>query len=310
VPEDLPPRQPQSRSWLERGRHVQVGDLRIFTVDVPAARDVGREPLVVLHGFPTSSFDFHLVVDDLARLRRVLLIDMPGFGFSSKPDVPYHVESTADVLQEVLAQLLDLGDSADEARVPSLALLTHDMGDTVGGELLARQAEGRWNVEITRRVVTNGSIYIDMAHLTDGQLLLLSLPDERLARSIDVSGATMKEALRATFSQASVVDDEELDAAWDMISHEAGDTLLPRLIRYIEDRRRNESRYTGAIVEHPSPLGIVWGSEDPIAVEAMASRLHAERPDSSLNVLVGVGHYPMLESPAAFAEAVVTTLDG
>ena len=61
-----------------------------------------------------------------------------------------------------------------------LALLTHDMGDTVGGELLARRAEGAWAVEVTRRVLTNGSIYIDQAHLTNGQQFLLGLPDEML----------------------------------------------------------------------------------------------------------------------------------
>ena len=49
-----------------------------------------------------------------------------------------------------------------------MALLTHDMGDTVGGELLARNLEGTLRFEITQRVLTNGSIYIDMAHLTDG----------------------------------------------------------------------------------------------------------------------------------------------
>ena len=54
------------------------------------------------------------------------------------------------------------------------------MGDTVGGELLARRAEGAWPVEVVHRVVTNGSIYIEQAHLTNGQQLLLELPDELL----------------------------------------------------------------------------------------------------------------------------------
>ena len=40
------------------------------------------------------------------------------------------------------------------------------MGDSVGGEVLARSLEGRLQFDITQRVLTNGSIYIDMAHLT------------------------------------------------------------------------------------------------------------------------------------------------
>ncbi len=97
-----------------------------------------------------------------------------------------------------------------DAGVSTLALLTHDLGDTVGGELLARHAEGRWPVEITRRVVTNGSIYIEMAHLSTGQELLLSLPDERLPDDAGIDGTTMGASLAATFSAGSPVDEDVL----------------------------------------------------------------------------------------------------
>ena len=78
--------------------------------------------------------------------------------------------------------------------VERLALLTHDMGDTVGGELLARRAEGAWPVEVTQRVVTNGSIYIEQAHLTNGQQLLLGLPDEVLPPGIPIDAASSRRA--------------------------------------------------------------------------------------------------------------------
>ena len=57
-----------------------------------------------------------------------------------------------------------------------------------------------------------------------------------------------------------------------------GYRLLPRLIRYIEDRRVDESRFTGAIENHPSPLGIIWGELDPVAVHPMALRLREACP--------------------------------
>ena len=71
-----------------------------------------------------------------------------------------------------------------EVGVDRLGLLTHDVGDTVGGELLARNLEGDWPVEITGRVLTNGSIYMRWARLSDGQRFLLDLPDRRLADRI------------------------------------------------------------------------------------------------------------------------------
>jgi pimeloyl-ACP methyl ester carboxylesterase len=99
-----------------------------------------------------------------------------------------------------------------------------------------------------------------------------------------------------------------LAAAWALISRHDGQLLLPRTIRYIEERRRNQDRYTGAIESHPSPLAIVWGADDPIAVVEMATRLHATRPDAPLDILHDVGHFPMVESPRRFAEAVLRGL--
>jgi pimeloyl-ACP methyl ester carboxylesterase len=267
---------------------------RFFTVDRPATLTETLEPLVVIHGFPTSSFDFHLVLDQLSEHRRVLLIDLLGYGLSDKPDLAYTIDVQADA---VAAWTSELG-------LGQLALLTHDIGDTVGGELLARQMEGRWPVTVTRRVVTNGSIYIEMAQLSAGQELLLSLPDERLGPDAPIDRASMTSSLSQTFSPAHHVAAPELDAMWALVAREDGHRNLPRLIRYIEERRRNERRFTGAIEDHPSPLAVVWGQDDPIAVAAMADRLVERRPDAVLTVLEEVGHFPMIEAPARFAAAL------
>jgi pimeloyl-ACP methyl ester carboxylesterase len=288
---------PEAR-WEERGRRRQLAGHEIFALEVPARAGQSLEPLLVLHGFPSSSFDFHLVLDSLAEHRRVLLLDLVGYGLSSKPDRAYTMDLQADV---VMAYTEELG-------IDRLALLTHDMGDTVGGELLARQLEGRWPVEVTARVVTNGSIYIQMAHLSTGQEILLSLPDQRLPEGAPMDRRAMEASLAATFSSQSSVPDEELAAMSAMIARRDGHLLLPRLIRYIEERRAHESRYTGAIESHPSALSIVWGADDPIAVVAMATRLHEARPDASLDILDGVGHFPMVEAPARFAQSVAAAL--
>jgi pimeloyl-ACP methyl ester carboxylesterase len=187
-------------------------------------------------------------------------------------------------------------------------LLTHDVGDTVGGELLARNLEGRWPVEITERVLTNGSIYMRWVRLSDGQRFLLDLPDQRLAAGSGLDRDTVVAGITATFSPGTVVADDELTAQWEMIAHLDGHLLLPRLIRYVEERRRHEARFTGAIERHPAPLTVVWGRDDPIAVPTMAEALAdvAAVADGRLHLLDGVGHYPMLEAPDRFLDALST----
>ncbi len=198
---------------------------------------------------------------------------MLGYGLSAKPDRPYTMALQADIAAAFVAAL----------GVDRLALLTHDMGDTVGGELLARRAEGAWPVEVTHRVVTNGSIYIEQAHLTNGQQLLLGLPDAAPARRLPIDAASITQSLRDTFSADTPLvpagwPEDPVPPAAAQVVHDDGHRVLPRLIRYIEERRANERRFTGAIESDPAPLHVVWGLDDPIAVPSMVDTLVAARP--------------------------------
>ena len=289
--------------WEAIGTHRELCGERVFTIDAPSIGPERHAPLLVLHGFPTSSFDYAAVLDGLRAGRRVLLFDMVGYGLSAKPDRSYAMALQADVASAYVAAL----------GIDRLALLTHDMGDTVGGELLARRAEGSWPVEVTRRVVTNGSIYIEQAHLTNGQQMLLGLPDEMLPPGIPIDAASITQSLRDTFSPATPLvppgwPEDPVPPAAAQVVHDDGHLVLPRLIRYIEERRANERRFTGAIETDPSPLHIVWGLDDPIAVPSMVDTLLAARPDATAVRLDGVGHYPMVEAPQRFLDAALAGL--
>ena len=72
--------------WRTRGRTTATAAGEVFVVDVPPHEDHGRDPLLVLHGFPTCSADWRHVVEGLAVDRRVVLFDFVGFGLSAKPD--------------------------------------------------------------------------------------------------------------------------------------------------------------------------------------------------------------------------------
>jgi pimeloyl-ACP methyl ester carboxylesterase len=176
----------------------------------------------------------------------------------------------------------------------------------VGGELLARQMEGSWAVEVTDRVLTNGTLFMDLVHLSPGQEFLEALPDERLAAGVLGRDAVVA-GLIGTFSPTHQVDDAEIASAWELISADAGERLLARHARYIDERRRNEHRFSPPVLRHPSSLTVVWGLDDPIAVPAMADRLAAACPDARVVRLGGVGHYPMVEAPDRFVAAIRAT---
>ena len=94
-----------SSGWEAVGTHRTLCGERIFTVDAPSIGPERHEPLLILHGFPTSSFDYAAVLDGLRAGRRVVLFDMLGYGLSAKPDRAYTMALQADVAAAFVAAL-------------------------------------------------------------------------------------------------------------------------------------------------------------------------------------------------------------
>jgi len=287
--------------WAARASRVTVGGESVAVVDLPAREGEQSRPLLVIHGYPTSSIDFQAVAGPLSAGRRVVLVDLPGYGLSAKPDRPYSLFGQADVVVAVAA----------DAGLDRVDLLTHDMGDSVGGELLARSLEGTLGFELRRRVVTNGSIYLGLAQLTDGQQALRRMPDERLPEGVGPDAAGLTDVLVELCAPARRTDEvrARMRAGAELVVRDGGNRLMARLIRYIDERARHETRWTGAIESHPSPLTLVWGRYDPIAVATMVDRLAERRPDAAVTWL-DAGHWPMIELPDEFTRAVLAGLDG
>jgi pimeloyl-ACP methyl ester carboxylesterase len=282
--------------WQARGEVVGVGGHDLFVVEQGPAEGPA---LVLLHGFPGSSFDWRLTMAALAARWRLITFDFLGFGLSAKPDRPYSLFEQADLTEQLLA-----------ARgVDRAALVAHDMGDTVAAELLARSNAGDGAVEWTACMLTNGSIFIDMARLTDGQQLLLALPDERRAESLGADG--MAAGLAVSFPPGRPPADE-MAAMVALILHDGGDRLLPRTIRYIEERRAHQPRFTAGLVDYPGPLVLAWGDLDPIAVPAMPDRLAELRAEAGRDVELvhwpDIGHWPSVEDPDLVAGLVADRL--
>jgi pimeloyl-ACP methyl ester carboxylesterase len=281
--------------WEALGSRIDVDGQAVWMCDLAPTGPGAGDPVLVLHGFPSSSFDWrHVVGPWRAAGRRVVLFDFLGFGLSDKPDRRYGIRLHADTTEAV----------ARAAGLERVVLVTHDMGDTVGGEVLARDVEGSLPFAVSTRVLSNGSIYLDMAHLTNGQQMLLGAEDAvfDMATLGVEPGPSFLRGLAETFAIAP--SESELDAQWELMARGQGYTLLTRTIRYLEDRMAEEARFTGAIETHPSPLAVVWGELDPVAVLPMTAKLLAARPDATLTTLDGVGHYPMIEDPDRFGTAV------
>ena len=149
---------------MASGHFVEVEGIDIWYRTF-GRHDSTRPWLVLFHGFPTSSWDWHRLIPLLRPHYRVLVFDFPGYGLSSKPPGrDYSVLRQLDVAEALLTFL----------HIPDFNLLAHDMGDTVTCELLYRLATGETSLRPVSVTMMNGGIYTELHQ---------PLPTQRMLRT-------------------------------------------------------------------------------------------------------------------------------
>ena len=257
----------------------------------------GGPCLLLIHGFPTASWDWHRVWDGLSeRFPTRVAADMIGFGFSAKPrSYPYAVADQAD-LQEALLERLGIG---------RVHVLAHDYGDTVAQELLARhqerRAQGRGGLELASVCFLNGGLFPEAHRPTRVQRLMAGPLGPLLVRAF--TRRAFGRALAAIFGPRTRPTEAELDDLWEIVTEDGGLYLAPQLLGYIEQRRRHRERWVGALLRTAVPLRLVVGPEDPVSGVSLIARYRELVPAADVVELPGIGHYPQLEAPSAVVTA-------
>lgn len=248
-------------------------------------------PVVLVHGFPTSSHDWSALLPALAARRRVLALDLLGFGLSEKPHPhAYSIDEQVDLLEAWLAQ----------ENVPRAHVLAHDMGDTVVQELLSRRLEKRPGLELASLVLLNGGILVERARpILVQRLLRRRILGPLVARLMN--RRAFDRSLRSIAGPGREPSDDELAALYTLATEGGGKRVYPSLIRYLDERSARRERWRGATLGHPWPMRLVWGDRDPISGWDMADEVARLRPTTSAVRLEGTGHYPQVEEPARVA---------
>jgi pimeloyl-ACP methyl ester carboxylesterase len=287
-------------SWLASGARVPVA---LGTGDGPDAhpcaifcRVAGAGPwLTLLHGFPTSSWDWAPLADDLRPHHRLLCFDFLGFGDSDKPrQHRYSIFEQADITAEIWRK----------HGVARTSVVAHDYGVTVAAELLARQAEGRLSTRIDTLVLLNAGIYVDLYRPLVIQTMLRQ-PLLGPALSHLITERTFARSFRAIFSPDHPITPAALHQHWLAIQRRHGARNYHALIRYIDERMRHRARWEGALERSDMPPHFIWGMLDPVSGAPIAARIRERFPPASLLELADVGHYPQLEVPAVVASAIL-----
>ena len=290
---------PELERWKSAGHWFDYLGFDVFH------RTEGAGPrLVLIHGYPFSSFDWHRIWPALTERFTVTAPDMLGMGFSDKPRrYEYSVHDHADMHEALLESL----------GVTECHILAHDIGDSVAQELLARrELDGTGAFEIRSITWLNGGLFSEA---------YVPRPIQRVA-STGPLGELFALGMRAPTRFTDAVLDRALDELFgpdtkpsprlseqfhQLMNFKDGRYVTHRVGRFVLDRRVHRNRWVRAMRATGVPMRFVDGPGDPNSGRHMADRYRELIPNPDVVLLGdGIAHWPQLEDPegvlAAFLE--------
>lgn len=275
---------PDLNAWRTAGEYITFKGHRIFTTVYGQGKDI-----LVLHGFPTASYDYAHLVPLLSDRFRFILFDFLGYGYSDKPRPHnYSLFEQADIAQAV----------ADHYGMTNGFLLTHDMGNSVALELLKR---GKPTIE--HFVMLNGSVLLKYYQpLLTQRLLLHPVIGPLITRFRLITKRSFAQQFSSIFAQPP--PEAEVNAFWSLIGYKDGMGIYDRLIQYLNERKIHEYSWLDALKTHTAPLTVIWGQRDPVSVPKIAEVVLEYRPDAAYIPLPDIGHYPQWETPEQIAAEI------
>jgi pimeloyl-ACP methyl ester carboxylesterase len=256
-------------------------DATVFSYKIHYIEAGRGAPVILLHGSGGEGARWMPTIKGLASEFRVIAPDQIGWGASDKPMTIYH----SGVFAEFLARFMK------EIGVPKAALVGQSMGAGV-----ALQMAVNYPQLVDRMVLVNGGGF-----RSANEAPRAGAPDWH-ARQISNAGtlAESREYLEKMYYNHSLITDQQVE-----------DNLILRLrsAYTAESVQIANARGLGGVTEEEvrgikTPTLLVWGANDKLSPPVNADKLNAAIAGSRKVLIDKAGHYPFIEHPDQFNQAV------
>lgn len=254
---------------------VEVDGLRLHYLEAGEG-----EPVLLLHGWPTSSYLWRNVMPEMAKTNRVIALDLPGFGQSDKPlNASYSFRFHSRVLDQFLTAL----------NINKLSLAVHDLGGPVGLY---------WAIHNRKRVqklaLLNTLVYPDMSWAVMLFVAICRLP---LAGRWISSPAGLKFSMRFGVENKVGLNGEPLAAYQAPFKEKAARKALLKTAYGLHPKGFKEIQYR--LPDFDCPVRVVYGTQDRILpdVAKTMTRVKRDLPQAEVTALDGCGHFLQEDKP-------------
>ncbi|EAQ41530.1 alpha/beta hydrolase [Polaribacter sp. MED152] len=281
-----------AENWKKLGKYVTIDDKRIFVIDTGDHPDT----LVILHGYPTSSYDYFRVIPELSHYYRIVVHDHLGFGFSDKPDsLTYSLIDQADVALELWRKL----------GLKKVSILAHDYGTSIAKEILARRNHNLIPLKIDKMYLCSSSMRLEHLHLKNiGVLLRDRKIGKYISRLTNFGYRKIRRRFKKDNINYQISKNYDIKDMWNQMDSSEGQKEIHFVSNFINERYTFFHRWTNALRETTVPVKIFWSKTDSLAIKEIAIVLATEEENEKLTWVENVKHYSILETPNSWIKLV------
>ena len=266
-----------------RGEFVDISGTRLYYF-AAGSRGSG-EPILLLHGFPTSSHLWGQLVPLLPQGHRVIVVDLLGYGRS---DVPGDRDLSLRGHAERLISLLDA------LSIGFATVVGHDLG---GG--IAQAMALRWPARVSRLCLCN-SVAFDLWPGREAKLARAMIPLTRHLPAHWIQTLVRRDLLRG-YAVAERGTHSVEHYLRPFASVEGTGVLMHHLAAL---NAAETQSFEPRLKDIVAPTSVVWGTEDPFLPLEIAERLRASIPHATLDYIPDVRHFVPEEAPERLAQSV------
>ena len=260
-----------------------------------AVQDVGKgPPLLLLHGFATSSFTWQGIIPELAKRHRVIAVDLRGFGASDKPlDDHYSIFDQADAIQALIEQ----------ENLKDLTLIGHSFGGGVTLALALRAMEQQDSR--IRNLVLIDSIAYKQPIPIFFRLLEIPMLGE-VSMTLVPPEVQAAQGLRLAYYDHDKITARAVAEYASALYSPASKHALIKTVEQIIPPNIDEIAQKYRTIKFPTL--ILWCKDDKVVPSFYGRRLHTDMGSSELVMFDHCGHMPQEEKPEDTARAIGTFL--
>ncbi|EIW59224.1 alpha/beta hydrolase fold protein [Trametes versicolor FP-101664 SS1] len=250
-----------------------------------SSQDPSALPVVLLlHGFPSSSFQYRDLIPRLAHKYRVIAPDLPGYGFTVVPEARKYEYTFASITTTIISFL-------DALKIAKFAVYVFDYGAPTAFRLALQRPEA-----ITALITQNGNAYVEglgasfWAPLQDAWANPTPEKVKALYAFLDL--ATTKSQYVTGSPDPSVIPPEVYYLDYYLMTRPGNADIQVGLFLDYKNNVALYPEFHKYFRTHRPPTLAVWGKNDQIFVPAGAEAFKKDLPDAVIK-FVDAGHFAL-----------------